>query len=192
MLELNTIIFEYFSILRSFPGIWILADFPIFFLPIFLLGLWLYYTFKNSTYDKRVELMHLFYACVLGLIFSYIIKQFVDIQRPESYLDQTQSLIMGTIPAKSFPSDHATISFAFTTWLFFTGFKRIGYIFLPFVIVMNISRIIVWVHWPLDIVAWMITWISASTIFFYFASKGKLVKKLDLIIISIMKTLRLY
>jgi len=192
MLELNTIIFEYFSILRSFPGIWLLADFPIFFLPIFLTGLWLYYTFKNSTYDKRVELMHLFYTCVLGLIFSYIIKQFVDIQRPESYLDQTQSLIMGTIPAKSFPSDHATISFAFTTWLFFTGFKRVGYVFLPFVIVMNISRIIVWVHWPLDIVAWMITWIFASTVFFYFVSKGKLVKKLDLIIISVMKTLRLY
>jgi len=74
---------------------------------------------------KRLDLLHIFYACILGLIFSYIIKLFVDIDRPESYLQQTRNLIMSTIPAKSFPSDHATVSFTFTISLFFTGFKKV-------------------------------------------------------------------
>ncbi len=192
MLEINTLIFEYFSNFRNISGIWILADFPIFFLPVFLVFMWLYYTFNSKDTDYRWELMHIFYACVVGILFSYIIKQFVDIQRPDIYVSQTQNLIMSTIPAKSFPSDHATVSFAFTTALLFTSFKRIWYIFFPFVIIMNISRIIVWVHWPLDIIAGACTWILASYIFFHFLRKGKLVKKLDLLIIQIMKTLRLY
>jgi len=75
--------------------------------------------------DKRLDLLHIFYACIVGLIFSYIIKLFIDIERPESYLEQTGNLIMSTIPAKSFPSDHATVSFAFTISLFFVGYKKV-------------------------------------------------------------------
>jgi len=85
-----------------------MADTPIFFLPVFLGAMWMYYTFKKSSDAKRWELMHIFYACLLWIIFSYIIKQFINIERPEIYLSATQNLIMSTIPAKSFPSDHAT------------------------------------------------------------------------------------
>lgn len=114
----------------------------------------MYLTFyKKDIRETRTQLLHIFYACVVGIVFSYIIKQFVDVERPEQYLESTQNLILSTIPEKSFPSDHATVSFAFVTALFFTGFQKLGYVFLPFVIVMNISRILVGVHWPLDILA---------------------------------------
>jgi len=192
MLELNTNIFEFFSQFSYLPFLWIVADGPIFFIPLFLAWCWIYYTFSNSRKDKRPELLHIFYACVVWIIGSYIIKQFIDIERPESYIKQTGDLIMSTIPAQSFPSDHATVSFAFTMSLFFTGFKKIGYIFLPFVIVMNLARIGVWVHWPLDIFAWMVLWVSSSLLYFTYLNSGKVVKKIDSIIIDVMKYIRLY
>ena len=49
---------------------------------------------------------------------------------------------MSHVPDASFPSDHATVSIAFLTSLFLANYKRIGLIFLPFVIIMNLSRII--------------------------------------------------
>lgn len=218
LLELNSQLFDIFNRFSYIPWIGIIADAPIFFLPLFLSGMWIYYTFNPHTFfsqrkkryfkmwtflffkrensqlrnSKRHDLLHIFYACILWLIFSYIIKLFVDIDRPETYLKQTGNLIMSTIPAKSFPSDHATVSFAFTTALFFTGFKKVWYIFLPCIILMNISRIIVWVHWPIDILAGAINGIIASIICFTYIIPGKLVKKSDIFIIEVMRKLKLY
>ena len=211
LLELNSQIFDLFNSFSWLPFIGFMADFPILFLPLFLAGMWIYYTFfQNKSYgawqkikslasmwhkghfDKRIDLLHIFYACIVWLIFSYIIKQFVDIERPAAYLEQTWNLIMSSIPAKSFPSDHATVSFAFTTALFFAGYKKVGLIFLPFVIVMNLSRIVVWVHWPLDILAGTINGIVAAVICFLYIVPSKLVKRIDIFIIRIMEKLRLY
>lgn len=211
LLELNSQLYDILQGFSNIPFIWLLADIPIFFLPLFLAGMWIKYTFfqkqsssfikkikeKISSSDdfysfKRLDLLHIFYACILGLIFSYVIKLFVDIERPESYLQQTGNLILSTIPAKSFPSDHATVSFAFTMSLFFAGFKKVWYIFLPLVIIMNISRIIAGVHWPLDILAGTIVGILAGVITFKYIVPSKLVKSADILIIRIMKKLRLY
>lgn len=211
LLELNSVIFDVFNSFSDVPWIGILADAPIFFLPLFLTGMWLYYTFfqknnlniwekilkknplsRSSLHDNRFDLLHIFYACILWLICSYFIKQFIDIERPESYIQQTGNLIMSSIPAKSFPSDHATVSFAFTIWLLLSGFKKVWYFFLPFVIIMNISRIVVWVHWPLDILVGSIVGSLAALICFTYIIPSKLVKKTDMLIITIMKKIRLY
>lgn len=208
VLEWNSQLFDTLHMFSNNFTFWILADFPIFFLPVFLGWLWLYHTFfqKKSSptlfsrfkkkdsqkTDMRIHLLHIFYACIVGLVFSYFIKFFIDIDRPESYLEQTGNLIMSNIPAKSFPSDHATVSFAFTISLLFAGFKKVWYIFLPFVIIMNISRIIVWVHWPLDILAGSVVGITAAIITFKYIVPSKLVKSADIFIIEVMKKLRLY
>lgn len=192
MLEANIELFQLLHNYSELPLIWIIADFPIFFLPIFLWGLWLYYTFYKVDNIKRQELMYIFYACVFGIILSYIIKQFIDIQRPEAYIDSTKNLLLSHIPEKSFPSDHATVSLAFVTSLLYTSYKKIFYIFLPFVIIMNISRIIVGVHWPLDIFAGALLWMFSAVIFFQVFSQLKFVKKLDLLIIKCMKSIKLY
>lgn len=113
MLELNTAVFVFLSQYNSLNGVGIIADFPIFFLPIFLVSMWLYYTFKKQDNAMREKLMYIFYSCVMGVIFSYIIKQFIEIERPESYLETTGHLIMSHLPEKSFPSEHANVSFAF-------------------------------------------------------------------------------
>jgi undecaprenyl-diphosphatase len=192
MLELNSYIFNFLHSFSYIPFVGYLADFPIFFLPLFLVGIWLYYTFWKGEDDKRIELLHIFYACALALAFSYIIKQFVDIERPERYLEETANLIMHNIPEKSFPSDHATVSLAFAISLLFMNFTRTWYIFLGFAIIMNICRVIVGVHWPLDIIAGMVTGILWAYIFFMYLEKVKLVKKLDTLIIKVIKIIRLY
>ena len=196
MLELNIYVFDILNglswgdtISRIAPFI---ADFPIFFLPVFLWWLWIYYTFISKKTDEKITLMHIFYVCVIGMILSFVIKQFIDIDRPEAYLKSTENLLLWKIPEKSFPSDHATISFAFATALLYTNFRRIGYVFIPFVILMNLSRIVVWVHWPLDILAWTLLWISSAIIFFGYLQRLKLVKNLDTMIIKLMKHLHLY
>ena len=202
MLELNSQIADFFTSFWNLAFIPLFADGPIFFLPLFLGGMWIYYTFSPlsilswkerwSYNEARVELMYIFYACIIGMILSYIIKQFVDIERPESYVESTKNMLLWTIPEKSFPSDHATISFAFVTALLYTRFYKIGYIFLPLVIIMNLCRIAVWVHWPLDILAGSLLWIFSAFIFFKYLRELKLVKSTNSIIIKVMKSLHLY
>jgi len=190
MLDLNTQIFEILNTLTENNLVAtlspLIADFPIFFIPLFLSGLWIYHSFTKQNSKQKHQLLYIFYACVTGIVLSYIIKMFVDIERPDMYVESTKNLIMNKIPEKSFPSDHATVSFAFVSALFYTSYKKVWYFFLPLVIIMNISRIIVGVHWPLDILVGSILWIFSAYIFFTYIKQLKLVKSCNLFI---MKTL---
>jgi len=195
MQDLNFSIFELLNGLSHYDFIAqispILADFPILFLPVFLSWMWIYFALTHGNSDKKKGLLHIFYACVVWIIFSYIIKQFVDIERPDMYLESTKNMILNRIPEKSFPSDHATVSFAFLTALFYGWYKKVGYVFLPFVLMMNISRIIVGVHWPLDIFVWTLLWILSASIFFLYFKELKLVKQLNSFIIQVVSYIKL-
>jgi len=178
------------------------ADSPIFFLPLFLLWYWIYYTYKkdntiiseiNLTKNllEKENLIYIFYSVVLWIIISLIIQQLVYIDRPETVLEWAWKLLLKHIPDASFPSDHATVSIAFLTSLFFSWYKKVWYIFLPFVILMLLSRVIVWVHWPLDILAWTIVWIFSSFIIFKYITKVKIINKINKFIIKIMWFIKL-
>jgi undecaprenyl-diphosphatase len=130
---------------------WIIADLPIFFLPIFLISMWVYYVIKNNNEQKKWLLL-LFYSTILALTINLIIQNLVHFDRPESVLQWVWNLILDHIPDASFPSDHTAVSIAFATALFFTGYRKIAYIFFPIACLMNISRIISWVHWPFDVI----------------------------------------
>lgn len=171
--------------------IYFFSDFPIFFLPIFLVSARIYHTYKTKDTEKRFDLMFIFYSAILGIVISFIVKQFFDFDRPESYLQATGHLILSHVPDASFPSDHATVSVAFLTSLFLANYKKIWLIFLPFVIIMNISRVAAWVHWPFDIAAGIIVWIFASYITFTYIGKIKLVKQFNLCIIKLLRYIKL-
>jgi hypothetical protein len=64
----------------------IIADVPIFFLPIFLISMWLYYVIKNNIEQKKALLL-LFYSTVLALFINIIIQNIVHFDRPESVLE---------------------------------------------------------------------------------------------------------
>jgi len=171
----------------------IFADSPIFFLPIFLIWAWVYATYKqkNAPENTKENLLFIFYGVSIALLISLSIQQVIMIERPETVLTGTGKLLLKHIPDASFPSDHATVSIAFLCGLFLAWYKKIGYWFFTFVILMNLSRVIAWVHWPLDIIAWALVWIIWSIWTFKILSKSKLVKILNQFIIRTLSYIKL-
>lgn len=193
MQELNKQLLQYLNGLLDYPLIEsivkIMADGPIFLLPIFLLFGWLYFAYKKDNESKK-NLLHIFYATVLWIIISLIIQQFVNIDRPETAIEWTGKLILDHIPDASFPSDHATVSFAFLAALFLAWYRKLAFLYLPLCLFMNICRVIAWVHWPLDIIAWALVWISSAFIVFKYKAH-KCLEKIDTYILKIAWFLKL-
>ncbi|MFK7779563.1 MAG: phosphatase PAP2 family protein [Candidatus Gracilibacteria bacterium] len=179
-----------------------LADTPIFFLPIFLLCSWIYYTYKKSPviisdihFTKNLlekeKLLYIFYSVLIGISISLLIQQIIQVDRPEEAIKGVGLLLLDHIPNASFPSDHATVAIAFLTSLFLAGYKKIGFFYLPFVIFMLLSRIILGVHWPFDIFAGTIVGVFSSFITFKYLNKIAFIEKLNKFIIDIMGYLKL-
>ena len=167
----------------------IFADLPIFFLPIFLVWYWIYYT-KTRESNKKGNLLFIFYSTVIAIVINMIIQKFIYIQRPLAFLWAKAHFILNHIPDASFPSDHASVWFAFLVSLYLFGYKKIYYYFLPIVLVMLLSRVIAWVHWPFDIVAWIIVWIVSAYIVYMMKNLG-FIKKLNSYIIKIAQSIKL-
>lgn len=176
--------------------VYIFADAPIFFLPIFLLSYWIYYSYtkkidEKKSVNKKSDLLFIFYWTILAIMISIIIQQFVNLDRPEQHLTNSAKLLLDHIPDASFPSDHASVSFAFLTWLFLAWYKKIWYIFSIFVIIMNLSRIIAWVHWPFDVLAWAIIWVMSSFIVFKYFRKIYFVESFNKWIVKMLGYVKL-
>lgn len=169
---------------------WLLADIPIFFLPIFLISMWIYYVINNKNIQKK-SLLFIFYTTVVALCINLTIQQFIHFDRPESVLEWVGNLLLSHIPDASFPSDHTAVSIAFATALFFTWFKKIAYIYFPIAIFMNISRVISWVHWPFDIIVWTIVWLLSGYLICKICIKNKYLDILSEFIIKIAKIFKL-
>ena len=140
--------------------VWIFADLPIFFIPIFLVIAWLYYTFKEKNIDRKKDLILIFLIPIIWIIINLIIQQVIHIPRPETYIKP----ILSHIPDASFPSDHAVVSFWFLFSLYLFGYKKTFWIYLPFVILMNLSRIAGGVHWFWDIIVGMVIALIVSVL----------------------------
>ena len=200
MWQYNVELFQYINELTRFEIVERvaprMADVPIFFLPLFLTSMWLYYTFSkkyhwDERYNLRENLMFIFYACVVVYIFSHIIKLFIYIDRPQEAITEAGKLLLYKIPDASFPSDHASISIAFITALYLTQYRKVFWVFLPFVILMNISRVISWVHWPTDIIWGLLIWVLAGYIGTQMLPKIKFVKKINSLIIQLLSYIKL-
>lgn len=170
--------------------VWVFADLPIFFIPLFLVIAWFYYAYKKNN-EEKINLILIFYSCFIWVLIALLIQQIIHFDRPENYIEWTWNLLLKHIPDASFPSDHATVGFAFLVSLFFTWYKKIFWIYLPFVILMWLSRVIAWIHWPFDIIAWLIIWIIASIITFYYIKKLEIIKKLNKLILKFASFLKL-
>ena len=178
------------------------SDIPIFFIPIFLIISWLYYSYNKKTIFiseihltknllEKENLLYILYSVVIWIFVSLLIQQVIVVDRPEEALKWIWSLILNHIPDASFPSDHATVSVAFLSGLFFAGYKKTWLYFTPFVIIMLLSRVILWVHWPFDILAWAFVWYISSYITFKYLIKFNFINKINQFIIKIMTIIKL-
>lgn len=178
------------------------VDSPIFFLPLFLFTMWIYYTYSKKTtivselhltknLIEKENLLFIFYSVIIWILINIFIQHFIHIERPEDALKWIWILILNHIPDASFPSDHATVSIAFLTSLVYAWYKKTATVFAPFVIIMIISRVIVWVHWPFDILGWTVIWFISSFITFKYIAKNKTINKINQKIINIMSIFKL-
>jgi len=139
------------------------ADLPIIIIPIFLIGFWLFYTIHLEK-QKKENLLFIFYSVIFGTVINIIIQNLFYIDRPQNFLQNSWNFLLSHIPNASFPSDHATVSFAFLTSIFLFWYRKITFFILPFFIIMLLSRIIAGVHWSFDIIAWIFIWIFSAII----------------------------
>ncbi|MCP4523961.1 MAG: phosphatase PAP2 family protein [Candidatus Gracilibacteria bacterium] len=167
-----------------------IADFPIFFLPVFLFVSWIYFSYSKQKEQKNT-LLFIFYSTLVAFIINMVIQSFVTFDRPESVLEATNTLILNHIPDASFPSDHTAISIAFVTALYLGGFKKVAFMFLPFAMLMNISRIISGVHWPLDVFAGTIVGILSGGIVFHYLRYNKYILSLNKTLLKIAHIIKL-
>lgn len=151
----------------------ILGDVFVFSYPVYLLYLYFSHTKNMSRWKKIFHIseektqknnaLTIFFAAATGVIMNYIIKFFVTEQRPYHVIDLAvnpkESLILKNIPTDSFPSDHATVGMSIALTTLILGYRyhntqmiKIGWIFIAFTLIMNISRITIGVHRPADII----------------------------------------
>ena len=125
----------------------VMADAPIFFVTGFLVAAWFYWNFKKND-EKKKDLIFMFFSAVGAIITNLIVQQFVEEARPETLVQP----LIEHIPDASFPSDHAAVSVAFLVSLYLFGYKKTFWVYLPFVVLMNVSRIAAGVHWFFDVI----------------------------------------
>ncbi|PZM86425.1 hypothetical protein DLH72_00925 [Candidatus Gracilibacteria bacterium] len=195
MAELNKEILIYInSFLQSpfwFKFSYIFSDGPIFFLPIFLVGAWIFWTYKIKNNDKKKVLLFIFYTTLFAVLSNLIFQRFFHFERPEGFCPIDGRLIIDHIPDASFPSDHAAVSFAFLFALFLAGYRKTALVFAPFVIFMNLSRIMACVHWPFDILAGALVGIIWAFIVFKLLKQTKIFDKLNNFILKISSFIKL-
>jgi membrane-associated phospholipid phosphatase len=110
---------------------------------------------------RRPDLLWAFlFLALLGTLWVHGLKHFLEVARPPGVLPDVHIIGPG-YKAGSFPSGHATTAFA-VAGLMALGL-RTGYVILvTAALVVGISRSVVGVHWPLDILAGAFGgWVSA-------------------------------
>lgn len=176
LISLNTIMASSPLLTTIIPILW---DIFVFSYPLYLIYLyffthdtmsrWKKLRHKNSDREHKYNALSILFSFVGSILINYIIKAFVQQPRPYQVLDLAinpkESLILNSIPSDSFPSDHAAVgmTIAITTlilWYQANNKKMITTwrIFLGFALIMDVSRITMGVHRPVDIIMGSIVW----------------------------------
>ncbi len=154
----------------------VLSDIFVFSYPVFLVILYLYWIFKQKL-KYKIWAIYIFFSTLFAIILTISVQLFIHKKRPIYYYwfikEQAETLLHNFLPSSSFPSDHATVSFAIATatllWWLKTKNKTIkivSFFFFSFAVIMGGARIMTAVHRPTDIIAGALVWIIASWILF--------------------------
>lgn len=161
----------------------ILAVYLVYLLPIILLYLWFYQK------EKREALYLSFIACIFSwlVITKNIIPSIWFRPRPDLAGMGIKELLFHR-PDYSFPSDHATALFAITIGLYVFGNKKAANLMLALSLVVVFARVGIGVHFPLDIIAGLISG-SIGVILVYLTRKNLL--KIYKPLVGVLKKVRL-
>lgn len=166
LLDFDYRVFQVFNSLAGKTAGWdtvfvALAEYTMF---VLILGLALYlFVQKRQRVAAQVALQALAAAFIGRALIVPLIRAFFFRARP--FVEGAVTQLVQHDPAESaFPSGHATVMFALAFSLLFSKNPRFGIIYLISATVSSFSRIIVGVHFPLDIVGGML--VGALAAFF--------------------------
>jgi len=158
LLEMNSIIGRFAWLDKIID---ILAVYLIYSIPIILLSVWFY-----SRYTKKAALQLTFSAFLPWLLFNKLFPAFIW-YRPRPYTANigVKELVFHR-PDYSFPSDHATVLMALTLAAWLMGYKKLGWALFTITIIISCSRVVIGVHYPLDIIGgWVAGTVGALIIY---------------------------
>lgn len=136
---------------------------------LLLAGLGAYLLFKQKRRDLKMALFALTSAFVARVIFTEIIRLFYFHPRPFMFLSEVQQLVFHE-PSASFPSGHVAFFIALAAGiLFFNRFLGILFFFGAFLI--GVSRVIVGIHWPYDIIGGAVVGIVSVILLWYLGKR---------------------
>lgn len=124
-----------------------------------------WFTLPKQEESKRHSLVVAGFAGILALLINFVISHIWYRSRPFVVLPQDSftRLIPHSVDA-SFPSDHASGSFAFAAATWGQGPQWVSRTFTIFAVLVMISRIYVGVHWPTDVLASCVVGIVSARI----------------------------
>ena len=109
-------------------------------------------------------------ALVLSVLFgNVILKHLVARPRP-CWVDKSVSMLVAIPKDFSFPSGHTSASFAAAAALFFY-YRKPGIAALSVALLIGISRLYLFVHYPTDVAAGMVFGIICAAISFFIVKK---------------------
>lgn len=165
MIGLNNRIHKHEILLRLIP---FTADAFVFTYPGYLVVLYVRGIHKRSTYYKEAAL-YMFFSAMWAASINQVIQFFWDKSRPEEAIANQWQLILSHLPTDPFPSDHAAVSAAIAMSTMLWGMRKKDKVFLRLSIffwvacgLMSFSRVAVAIHWPTDIIVWIIVWVTFS------------------------------
>lgn len=148
---MNNSIFYFFYNLSNnsfFSYLALLFSYRLIYLVIFLIIVWA--LFKKG---EKVKFFFMFTLTgIISWLFAHSLKLIFHTQRP--FVDNALTPLFYE-PGFSFPSEHVAVIMAFS-FVVYSLNKKLGIVFIIFSILIGISRMIIGVHYPIDVIGGII------------------------------------
>jgi undecaprenyl-diphosphatase len=158
-----------FYIINSFAGKSDIAD-KIFvfmgeYIIFIMMGIFVLFFAKKIWEDKKMEIKEVllyFSTPVLAWVITHIIKWFFPADRP--YVMENTIQLSQEFDPGSFPSGHTTLAFAMMLNIYIYN-KKWGIVFIVLALGVSSGRVLVGLHFPLDILAGALIGIIVPIVF---------------------------
>lgn len=136
-----------------------------------VVAIWLWYAPSNA----KTELKHKRAVVMIALaaLVALLIVNFFDVvtPRPRPYMALDHIIAVNVlVDAASFPSLHVAATFSFATMLLLLGYRKLGWLSGLVAVFIGLSRMVVGVHYPTDILGGMIVGVVAAVVMYYEAA----------------------
>ena len=149
--------------------------------PLLVVAVALQWWVPRSDHPTRHVLVAAGLSFLLGLGFNQLVLLFVQRVRP--YDAQITHLIIDRSADFSFPSDHATASFAIAAAFLLHGLPKRGFVFLAAALLLAVSRVYIGTHYVGDVLGGALTGTVAAFVVRAAYREGS---KLDRLVTSIL------